>query len=345
MAKRRLSRRQSWRVRKAQEERLARLQRSGQRAEALLQGGHLGAEEEGLVIANHGPNLRLEDAHGRRFHAVARQHLELPVAGDRVVWRRAGEAQGVAVALVPRRSLLGRPDAAGRIRPLAANIDQIVVVTAPEPVLSADLIDRYLVVAETLHIHPVLLVNKADLLDARGEQVLRERLALYPRLGYRLLFASTRSAHGMDALVEQLAGHTSVLLGQSGVGKSSLVNHLLPGVEAAVGALTAGQGRHTTSATTLYHLPHGGHLIDSPGVRGLELWHLPAEALAHGFVEIRPLLGSCRFRDCRHRSEPGCALRQAAREARIDPRRLDSLLRLLDASEASRGRCPPSEGA
>jgi len=329
MSKRRLTRRQTWRAEQIQDERRSRLQRSSARGEALMTSDGLGPEQPGQVIANHGANVSIRDEQGQTSKAFVRSNLDLPVAGDHVVWRRSRDGSGVVVALQPRSSLLSRPDRRGEPHPLAANIDLMVVVGAPQPVLDLNLIDRYLVAAETLSIRPAILVNKDDLIDPEQRRELEAALEDYRRIGYPTLFASAKREYGLDQLTSHLDGRTSVLVGQSGVGKSSIINHLLPVQPALEGELTRGFGRHTTSTTMLYQLPSGGQLIDSPGVRRFSLWHLPPEAIAAGFAEIRPLLGQCRFRDCRHLQEPGCALHAAVEAGDISERRFQSYFRIL----------------
>lgn len=329
MSKRRLTRRQAWRVEQIQDERRSRLQRASAKGEAMLAGDGLGPEQLGQVVANHGANVSIRDEQGRASKAFVRSNLELPVAGDQVVWRQAEDGNGVVVALQPRSSLLSRPNRRGDPHPLAANVDLMVVVGAPQPILDLNLIDRYLVAAETLSIPPAILVNKDDLIDPAQRLQLEAALDDYRRIGYPTLFASAKREHGLQQLTRHLDGRTSVLVGQSGVGKSSIINHLLPVQPAQEGELTRGFGRHTTSTTMLYQLPSGGQLIDSPGVRRFSLWHLPPQAVAAGFSEIRPLLGQCRFRDCRHQQEPGCALHAAVEAREISQRRLQSYFRIL----------------
>lgn len=329
MAKRRLTRRQSWRIEKVQQERLARFGRNCERGERLLNDGNLGVEQEGLVVANHGANISVRDQDQQIVRTFVRSNLELPVAGDRIVWRRSPDGGGVIVGLLPRRSLLSRPDPSGNPHPLAANVDLMVIVGAPQPNIDLNLLDRYLVAAETLDIRPAILVNKDDLLNAKQREALEQSLAVYARVGYATLFASAKRTHGLDDLKHHLQHRTSVLVGQSGVGKSSIINHLLPMQPALEGELTRGLGRHTTSTTSLYQLPSGGQLIDSPGVRRFSLWHLPPLAVGEGFAELRPLLGHCRFRDCRHLLEPGCALRSAMESGKVDPRRLSSYHQII----------------
>jgi len=291
------------------------------------------AEHAGLVIANHGKALAVEDDGGRVWRCVARRRLHRAVSGDRVLWLPGEKGQGVITTVLPRRSLLARQDARGRERPVAANLDQILVVVATEPAFQEDLIDRYLVVAEHSGIHPVILLNKIDLLNPDELQAVSERLRIYGRLGYAVRLSSTKREGGLAALEAQLHDRASLLVGQSGVGKSSLVRHLLPETQVAVGAISdvTRLGRHTTTATTLYHLPKGGDIVDSPGVRDFGLWHIPQEEIARCFVELRPYLGRCRFRDCSHDREPDCALRVALEGGQIEPRRFTSYQAIMNS--------------
>ena len=286
----------------------------------------------GLVIVNYGKSMLVEDAAGALYRCVARRNLGTIVCGDRVSWQASGELEGVITTIAPRRSLLARADGTDRQRPLAANIDRIMIVAAPEPVLEPFLIDKYTVAAELAKATPLLVINKADLLDRAARSELESRLADYVSTGYPVLYTSALLNSGLGQLAEQLRGKTSILVGQSGVGKSSLVKRLLPELDIAIGRLSAasGQGRHTTTTTTLYHLPHGGDLIDSPGVRDFRPGRVDPDALAAGFREFRPHLGHCRFNNCRHVSEPDCAITAAAGDGTISTRRLESYRRLLE---------------
>jgi ribosome biogenesis GTPase len=331
MAKRRLTRRQSWRIEKIQQERQARAQRREAHVETLLEDEHLGPEQEGRVIASYGASVDVEDPAGGLHRCHLRQHLGTPVCGDHVAWQAGSRGNGVVVAIRPRRSALIREMPDGGERPIAANLDRVGVVIATRPTTPMGLIDRYLVAAEHLGIHPFLVLNKIDLLGPGELTELEESLAVYPRIGYELIPASTVTAHGLDALRAALGGHTSVLVGQSGVGKSSLINCLIPSVEARTAGLSeaTGKGMHTTTTARLYRLPGDGSLIDSPGVREFALGHIPAAEVGPAFIEFRPFLGHCRFRDCAHRDEPGCALRSAVDSDAIDPRRLASYHRIV----------------
>lgn len=335
MAKRQLSRRQSWRIEKIQEERAARAARRESRLAQELEGGDLGPEQTGLVIAHFGVQVEVEALEGEQCGQVFRCHLRanLPalVTGDRVVWRPGNQGIGVIVAQLPRHSELCRPDIRGVLKPVAANVDQIVIVFAPLPEPHANLIDRYLIAAEHAGITPLLLLNKADLIDSGNAGTLESLLSVYRALGYPLLEVSAQDGNGMDALRQRLDGRVSVFVGQSGVGKSSLVNSLLPGIDTRVGALSelTGKGTHTTTTARLFHFPGGGQLIDSPGIREFGLGHVSRADVEAGFIEFRDLLGHCRFRDCRHEREPGCALLKAIEEGRIRPQRMASYRHII----------------
>lgn len=329
MTKRNLNRRQKWRIEKIQEERRKRAERKRSDDSDDL-ANSLGTEEEGLVVANFGASVEVEDRQGEIRRCQLRQNLPTMVVGDRVIWQRAGDG-GVVIALQPRASELARPDALGNPRPVAANIDQILVVAAPAPAYSPELIDQYLAAAELTGIEPVLVFNKIDLIDEANRGAVEQLLEGYRAIGYPVLTASTVASHGLEALLTQLRERVSVFVGQSGVGKSSLVQAILPHEALQVGELSAqsGLGQHTTSTSRLYHLPEGGTLIDSPGVREFRLWPMEPGELIHGFREFSPYLGRCKFRDCSHEHEPGCALREAVERGQIAPRRLRSYLRLV----------------
>ncbi|WP_271409470.1 small ribosomal subunit biogenesis GTPase RsgA [Pseudomonas sp. Q1-7] len=335
MAKRQLTRRQSWRIEKIQEERAARAAKRESRALEELEGGDLGPEQTGLVIAHFGVQVEVEALEGDYAGEVVRCHLRanLPplVTGDRVVWRAGNQGSGVIVAQLPRRSELCRPDMRGVLKPVAANVDQIVIVFAPLPHPHANLIDRYLIAAEHAGIRPLLLLNKADLVDDENGAMLDDLLGIYRQLGYPLLEVSARQGGGMEDLMARLDSHISVFVGQSGVGKSSLVNSLLPGVDTRVGALSelTGKGTHTTTTARLFHFPGGGELIDSPGIREFGLGHVSRDDVEAGFIEFHELLGACRFRDCKHDREPGCALLKALEDGRVHPQRMASYRHIL----------------
>lgn len=290
------------------------------------------AELHGLIITHHGKTLIVEDDEGSLYRCSARQNIGHPVCGDRVVWQASSSSEGVIIAIQERNSLLVRPGFADKIKPVAANITLICIVIAPEPEPQEILIDSYLIAAEHLGIRPVLVCNKSDLLNKDTLKAWQDRFSIYNNLGYELIETSTKQIQGLERLRPRLKGNTSILLGQSGVGKSSLINCLAPDQDIKISDLSSQiqKGRHTTSYSRLYHLPaNGGDLIDSPGVRDFRLGHMDIKDIERGFIEFRPFLGKCRFTDCTHQTEPDCALRTAVECGDISPQRFR---RYLDVS-------------
>ena len=336
MAKDKLNRRQLWRAEKIQAERVARAQKKVASVESTLEGSDLGPEQTGRIITRYGAQVELEDKQRQRYRCLMRRNLPSLVCGDRVIWQAGPDNTGVVVAMEPRESLLERPDADNQLKPVAANINQILVVAAPEPALDVDLINRYFVAAEMTGIPPVLIINKIDLLDDAAFRKLQKRFQAYRDIGYSVIYATTKREHGLDNLLEHLVDKTSIFVGQSGVGKSSLIQILLPKEELRVSALSesSGEGRHTTTTTQLYHFPTGGELIDSPGVRSFRLGHVSSRDITEGFKEFRPFIGQCRFSNCRHTVEPDCALLEAVKAGKISADRFESYQRIITATEA-----------
>lgn len=344
MSQRKLSRQQRWRIEKVQAERTQRAQSKDQKAEQALETGALAEPVSGLITAHFGRQVEVEattgQLSGQRQRCHVRANVESLVTGDQVTWRPAidQEQVGVVEARQPRHSLLARPDMRGVMKAIAANVDRLMLVVAPEPEPFANLIDRYLVAAENSDLEPVLVINKWDLIQQQQVspeilQRLEDFIQLYRGIGYQVITTSTQSEQELHPLIEQLQDHISVFVGQSGVGKSSLINHLLPGVDLRVGSLSedSRKGRHTTTTARLFHFPQGGMLIDSPGIREFALGFLEADAIAQGFREFRPFLGRCRFRDCRHQKDPGCALQEAVQGGQISSSRFASFQHLLNS--------------
>jgi ribosome biogenesis GTPase len=329
LSKRKLTRRQSWRIEKIQKEREKRASRRDDTADAKLSESDLGPEQDGLIVTHYGTQVMIEDAHRVRKRCHFRSNLGGLVTGDKVIWRD-GNPLGVVVAKRQRATTLSRPDPYGAMKTVAANIDRIAIVVAPYPEPHFNLIDRYLVAAEAIGIEPALVINKVDLIDEQQRAKVEAIAALYTELGYPVLNASAKNDEGLEPLREYLAHFTSVFVGQSGVGKSSLVNALLPDSNLRVGRLSERQtGTHTTTSAQLFHIPTGGCLIDSPGIREFGLWHIaPADVLA-GFKEFRPFIGYCKFRDCSHTHEPGCAILQALEAGKISAGRLAGYRHIL----------------
>lgn len=279
---------------------------------------------DGRVVASYGRQVLVEDTARKRYRCVMRGRRLQPVCADQVHWRhQQGEgADGIVTAILPRRNALERPDSRGRIDILAANLTQLVVVVAPRPEADLGLVDRYLAAAELMEVKAALVSNKQDIGPVD--------LAEYSALDYTVLEVCAKRPDSLSTLAQQLHGHTSILVGQSGVGKSSLLNALIPGLEARTRDVSAGsgEGRHTTTASELHHLPAGGEVIDSPGVRDYAPPPVPAAELQAGFREIAAA-PPCRFHNCRHLREPECAVKAGVAAGQISRRRYESYCQLL----------------
>lgn len=287
----------------------------------------------GRVVVSHGQGCLVEVAADQLLYCRHQRRIGRLVCNDLVEVAVEEAGLGVIQQRRPRSNLIERADFRGKPRPLAANLGVMMIVIAAEPEPDVHLIDAYLALASCLDIVPLIVVNKSDL-GTPPDTI----LTLYRDLGVTLVHTSTLTGIGITTLRERLFDTTGILLGQSGVGKSSLVNAMLPDRNARTQALSAasGQGRHTTSETTLYRLGDHGGLIDSPGVRILRLDHLSDHDIEAGFPDICRHLGRCRFRDCTHRSEPGCALLAALASGAVRASRLISLQRLTAERQQKR---------
>ncbi|TKC83939.1 ribosome small subunit-dependent GTPase A [Trinickia terrae] len=281
------------------------------------------ARTEGLVIAAHGRHYVVApDGADALLQCFPRGKKSEVAVGDRVVFETTSADQGVIVEIGERRNLLYRSDQY-KSKLFAANLDQLLIVLATEPHFSEDLLGRALIAAEANALKPLIVLNKTDVEAALPAA--RTRLEPYRELGYEVLELSikTRPDAAREALVDHLHGHATLLLGQSGMGKSTLVNLLVPDAAAATREISTAlnSGRHTTTFTRLYPLPVGGALIDSPGFQEFGLHHLTEGRLERAFPEFRPLLAHCRFYNCHHLHEPGCAILEAVAEGRVAPER------------------------
>lgn len=337
MSSKKSSRRQQWRQQKITQDKEARHAKQAQKSEQLINTSELGPQRKGRIVANYGANFEILDQNQHTHHCLSRKNLPKLVCGDWINWCMAGEDIGVIVELLPRQTLLARPAYNKQLKPVAANVDQIIVVVAPVPSYDMDLINRYLIAARLTQITPIIVVNKIDLLSELEQQQLQSELQLYPDIGYPLCFISNKLNSGLQPLWQILNHKTSIFAGQSGVGKSSLIQTLLPDNDIRVGelSLAKGLGKHTTSVTRLYPLRSDdivdGAIIDSPGIREFGLGHVSQERIALGFVEFNSFLGQCKFNNCSHHHEPGCAITAAVSDGKISQNRYDSYSRIVQS--------------
>lgn len=297
------------------------------------------ARIEGTVIAAHGRHYLVAPTNGDAMLQCFPRGKKSEIAvGDRVQYEQSSADQGVIVEIDERRNLLHRSDQF-KSKLFAANLDQLMIVLGTEPHFSEDLLGRALIAAEAHGLEPLIVLNKIDMEGPLA--VARKRLALYKELGYAVVELSAKASpdNVHEQLDARLAHRSTILLGQSGMGKSTIVNILIPNAEAATREISKAlnSGRHTTTFTRLYPLPGGGSLIDSPGFQEFGLHHLSEGQLERAFADFRPYLGKCRFYNCRHLHEPGCAILEAIAEKKIKPQRRQLYAQLVhEASQIVR---------
>ena len=290
---------------------------------------------KGRVVAYFGSTVTVVQPDGSDIVCHWRRNQRFPVVGDWVMYalEETGEG-GVIDAVCPRTTVLMRADQGDKTKPIAANIDYLVIVMVPPPIFTADLVDSYAIAAELLGIQPILVLNKADLMSASEREAMAPVLAVYQNVPYRVFMTSSKTGEGLADLLAILAHHTAVLVGPSGVGKSSLIAKLALNDAVRVGDVSAkGIGKHTTTATRLYDLPDGGALIDSPGVREFRLWPLPAPEVLRAFPEFKAFMTGCQFRDCSHVVEPGCAVQNAVQHGKIGAERFKTFQALMQLAK------------
>jgi len=280
--------------------------------------------QTGRVITRYGQRQLVESSSGELFQCTGRQNIGLSVAGDKVIFQPADDIEGIVTAILPRENELSQKN-----KLIATNIDQLWLVVSTEPHYQFELIDRYLIMAENSNLPINIIVNKIELLEELDQ--LTKDFSLYQNINYQVYFVSIKKELNLDSLKNHLANKTNIFLGQSGVGKSSLINTLIPDIKIRVNDISSKTklGKHTTTNTTIYHIPSGGDLIDSPGIREFQLDDFDAKEIVNGFREFKTLAGKCRFRNCQHINEPDCAIKVALDLGEIHPSRYENYLNLL----------------
>jgi ribosome biogenesis GTPase len=269
----------------------------------------------------------------RLLKTLATDQRHVVAAGDIVWFRPEGGNEGIIERVEPRHGVVSRASR-GRQHVLVANVDQLVIVTsAAEPRIKPNLIDRLLVTAERGGIRPIICINKIDLIEPAD---LMPLVGVYAQLGYDVLMVSAASGFGIDRLRDRLTGEESVVTGQSGVGKSSLLNAVEPGLDLRVQTVSGEtqKGRHTTTTAELIPLSFGGYVVDTPGIRQFQLWDVIPEEVAGFFRELRPYVSRCRYPDCTHTHEEDCAVKDAVADGWIDARRYESYAQIREGDEA-----------
>jgi ribosome biogenesis GTPase len=294
----------------------------------------------GRVLSVHGLASVVRTDDGRQFQCATRRLLKnlstdqrhVVAAGDVVLFRPDGPATGLIERIEPRARVLSRTSK-GRQHVLVTNVDQLVIVaSAAEPTLKPNLIDRFLVEAERMRIEPIICINKIDLVEPAD---LMPLAGVYGQMGYRVLLVSATTGQGVAPLRRLVAGKETVVAGQSGVGKSSLLNAIEPGLDLRVAAVSAEnqKGKHTTTVARLIPLAMGGYVVDTPGIRQFQLWDVIPEEVAGYYRDIRPYVSLCRFPDCTHTHEASCAVKDAVADGRLDARRYESYCHLRGGDE------------
>ena len=276
------------------------------------------ASLQGTVVAAYGKRFQVELPDKKRISCVTRGKKTDLACGDVVTIELTDKHEGVIEATLTRKTLLYRSNAF-KSKILAANVTQIIIVLATQPSFYEALLNRCLIAAEAANIKPLIVLNKCDLADSNEA---KQKLALYTSLGYQVLTLSAKE--DISALKPYLQGEASILVGQSGMGKSTIINALLPNEDVRTREVshTLDSGKHTTTAAHLYHIDEHSQLIDSPGLQEFGLHHLSSDELEHAFIEFRPFLGKCRFNNCKHLQEPDCAIKDAVSSGQVTSERL-----------------------
>lgn len=296
----------------------------------------------GRVLSVHGLTSSVQDDDSGRLYKCATRRLlktlstdqrHVVAAGDRVMFRPADDKEGVIERVEPRRGVLSR-NSRGRQHIMVANVDLMLIIgSAAEPYLKPNLIDRFLVTAEKNRIRPLICINKVDLVDRAALQPL---VGVYSQMGYAAFLVSAKTGFGVERIRGELVSRASVVVGQSGVGKSSILNMIEEGLHLRVGEVSAEsqKGKHTTTTARLLALKGGGYVVDTPGIRQFQLWDIIPEEVAGCYRDIRPFVNLCRYPSCTHTHEAECAVKDAVADGRLDARRYESYCQIFEGDVA-----------
>ena len=292
----------------------------------------------GRVLSVHGLTSTVEDHETGRLYKCATRRLlktlstdqrHVVATGDRVMFRLADDKEGIIERVEPRRGVLSR-NSRGRQHIMVTNVDQMLIIgSAAEPYLKPNLIDRFLLSAEKNRIRPLICINKVDLVDRAALQPL---VGVYSQMGYAVFLVSAKTGFGVDRIRGELTSRASVVVGQSGVGKSSILNMIEQGLHLRVGEVSAEsqKGKHTTTTARLLRLNGGGYVVDTPGIRQFQLWDIVPEEVAGCYRDLRPFVNLCRYPSCTHTHEVECAVKDAVADGRLDARRYESYCQIFD---------------
>lgn len=293
-------------------------------------------KQSGRVITRFGAELLVKTTNDQTIRCTARRKFDHIACGDYIEWQANEQGNAHISKLLPRKNTLSRPDRRGKPKAIAANIDQLFIISSWLPKPAWNLVDRYLIAAQKLSIDAVIVMNKNDLSKQYATTEDQQALTEYQDIGYPVIHAQATQHIGINQIQQQLNQKTSIFVGQSGVGKSSLIGQILPQTEIKTGTISAtGEGRHTTTTADLYEIQDTdlhAYVIDSPGVRDFIIPDLKTEDIIAGYREFQAHSPYCRFNNCTHQHEPGCAVKQAVEQQQLPPKRYQRYLTQLEAN-------------
>ncbi len=293
-------------------------------------------QQTAIVIASYGNQCKIETTDNEILTAKSLKTAGKPLCGDHVLYKTEANNETVITDILPRNNTLSRLNNLNpKPKQIAANIDQMIIVISVDHDIKFGLIDRYLVAAMFSGFKPIIVLNKIDKINNEELDAIKQSMKMYSDIDIPMYFISAKMQSGIDTLLSVAANKTNIVVGQSGVGKSSIVNAILPEMPALTKEISdsTSKGKHTTTTAFLYHIPDNGQLIDSPGIREFGLWNINKKELAQGFKEIQKFSEQCKFRDCLHINEPGCAITKAVKAQQINPQRYNSYLSILETLE------------